>query len=63
MKKRLLALALTLLIFCAASVSALAAEAAGSITASYSSGTVTFSGTVPDGVKAVAVVLFNPSGN
>jgi hypothetical protein len=40
----------------------LAAETEGSITVSYSSGMVTFSGSVPDGVKAVAVLLFDPDG-
>lgn len=63
MKKRIIALALALLMLCAIPVSTLAAEAAGSITVSYSSGTVSFSGIVPDGVKAVAVLLFDPSGD
>jgi hypothetical protein len=61
MKKRLFALSLTLLLLCAAPVSALAAEP--SITASYSGGTVTFSGSVISGVKAVAVLLFDPDGD
>ena len=63
MKKRLLALALTLLILCAAPLSALAAVTSGTITASYGGGTVTFSGEVTTDVRAVAVVLFNPSGD
>ena len=43
MKKRIIALALALLMLCAIPVSTLAAEAAGSITVSYNSGTVSFS--------------------
>jgi hypothetical protein len=63
MKKRLFALALTLLILCTAPVSALATEPTGSITASYSGGTVTFSGSVSNDVIAVAVLLFDPDGD
>ncbi len=62
MKKKLIALALTLLMLCALPVSALAAETTGSVTASYSSGMVTFSGSVTSDVKAVAVLLFDPDG-
>jgi hypothetical protein len=63
MKKRLLALVLTFIMFCAVPVSSLAAEATGTISASYSSGTVTFSGSVSNNVKAVAVLLFAPDGS
>jgi hypothetical protein len=62
MKKRLIALALTLLMLCAVPVSALATETTGSITASYSGSMVTFSGSVAGEVKAVAVLLFDPDG-
>ena len=62
MKKKLIALALTLLMLCALPISALAAETTGSVTASYSSGMVTFSGSVTGDVKAVAVLLFDPDG-
>ncbi|NLT15976.1 MAG: beta-xylosidase, partial [Clostridiales bacterium] len=63
MKKRLFALALTLLILCAAPFSALAVETTGSITASYSGSTVTFSGSVSSDEKAVAVLLLDLGGS
>jgi hypothetical protein len=63
MKKKIIVLTLVLLMLCSMPVYTLAAETAGSITASYSSGMVTFSGTVPDGVKAVAVLLFDPNSS
>ncbi|HHV99816.1 MAG TPA: S-layer homology domain-containing protein [Clostridiaceae bacterium] len=62
MKKRLFALVLAFLMLCAFPVPALAVETTGSITASYSGGMVTFSGSVTGDVKAVAVLLFNPDG-
>ena len=63
MKKKIIALVLSLLMLCAIHVPALASETAGFITASYSNGRVAFSGTVPDGVRAVAVLLFGPNSN
>lgn len=63
MKKKLIALALMLLMLCAFPVSALAAGSTGSLTASYSSDKITFSGSVISDVKAVAVLLFDANGD
>lgn len=61
MNKRIIALALTLLMFCTVHVFALPEEPAGSVTASYSGGRVTFSGSVTGEEKAVAALLFDPT--
>jgi hypothetical protein len=63
MNKRIIALALTLLMLCTVPVFASPAEPEGSVTASYSGGKVTFSGSVIGDVKAVAALLFDPANN